>query len=152
MARYDDEDYNEISTGEWIVSLILSYIPLIGLIMLLVWAFGGGTSPTKANWAKAQLIIVVATFGLAIALYLTILASLAQYGSMPHQAHDKRFAETVQTISFSANHPFPPQAKERLAKTFKSSLHLGKSKCRLLYSFQFNIQLAPFAIHYTCCI
>ena len=53
MARYDDEDYNEISTGEWIVSLILSYIPLIGLIMLLVWAFGGGTSPTKANWAKA---------------------------------------------------------------------------------------------------
>ena len=82
MARYDDEDRNEISTGEWIVSLILSYIPLIGLIMLLVWAFGGSTSP---NWAKAQLIIVVATFGLAIALYLTILASLAQqYGSMPH--------------------------------------------------------------------
>ena len=82
---YDDEDYNEISTGEWIVSLILSYIPLIGLIMLLVWAFGGGTSPTKANWAKAQLFIVVAIFGLAIAFYLTILASLAQqYGSMPH--------------------------------------------------------------------
>ena len=85
MARYDDEDYNEISTGEWIVSLILSYIPLIGLIMLLVWAFGGGTSPTKANWAKAQLIIVVAIFGLSIAFYLTIFASLAQqYGSMPH--------------------------------------------------------------------
>ena len=85
MARYDDEDYNEISTGEWIVSLILSYIPLIGLIMLLVWAFGGSTSPTKANWAKAQLIIVVAIFGLSIVFYLTILASLAQqYGSMPH--------------------------------------------------------------------
>lgn len=85
MARYDDEDYNEISTGEWIVSLILSYIPLIGLIMLLVWAFGGGTSPTKANWAKAQLIIVVAIFGLFIAFYLGIFASLAQqYGSMPH--------------------------------------------------------------------
>ena len=85
MARYDDEDYNEISTGEWIVSLILSYIPLIGLIMLLVWAFGGSTSPTKANWAKAQLIIAAAIFGLFIAFYLTILASLAQqYGSMPH--------------------------------------------------------------------
>lgn len=85
MARYDDEDRNEISTGEWIVSLILSYIPLIGLIMLLVWAFGGSTSPTKANWAKAQLIIVVAIFGLFIAFYLGIFASLAQqYGSMPH--------------------------------------------------------------------
>ena len=85
MARYDDEDRNEISTGEWIVSLILSYIPLIGLIMLLVWAFGGGTSPTKANWAKAQLIIAAAIFGLFIVFYLTIFASLAQqYGSMPH--------------------------------------------------------------------
>ena len=85
MARYDDEDYNEISTGEWIVSLILCYIPLIGLIMLLVWAFGGGTSPTKANWAKAQLIIAAAIFGLFIVFYLTIFASLAQqYGSMPH--------------------------------------------------------------------
>ena len=85
MARYDDEDYNEISTGEWIVSLILCYIPLIGLIMLLVWAFGGSTSPTKANWAKAQLIIAAAIFGLFIVFYLTILASLAQqYGSMPH--------------------------------------------------------------------
>ena len=85
MARYDDEDYNEISTGEWIVSLILSYIPLIGLIMLLVWAFGGSTSPTKANWAKAQLIIAAAIFGLFIVFYLTIFASLAQqYGSMPH--------------------------------------------------------------------
>ena len=80
MAHYDEEDRDEISTGEWIASTILAHLPLIGIIILLVWAFGGGTSPTKANWAKAQLIIVVAIFGL-----FTILASLTQqYGSMPH--------------------------------------------------------------------
>ena len=85
MAHYDEEDRDEISTGEWIASTILAHLPLIGIIILLVWAFGGGTSPTKANWAKAQLFIVVAIFGLFIAFYLTILASLAQqYGSMPH--------------------------------------------------------------------
>ena len=85
MAHYDEENRDEISTGEWVASIILSYIPLIGIIMLLIWAFGGRTSPTKANWAKAQLFIVVAIFGLAIAFYLTILASLAQqYGTMPH--------------------------------------------------------------------
>ena len=39
-----------------------------------------------------------------------------------------------------------------IGKTFKSSLHLGKLKCRLLYSFQLNIQLDAFAIHYTGCI
>ena len=85
MAHYDEEDRDEISTGEWIASTILAHLPLIGIIILLVWAFGGGTSPTKANWAKAQLIIVVAIFGLFIAFYLGIFASLAQqYGSMPH--------------------------------------------------------------------
>ena len=76
MARYDDEDYNEISTGEWIVSLILSYIPLIGLIMLLVWAFGGGTSPTKANWAKAQLILAVSLLVLAAVFFPDLFAIL----------------------------------------------------------------------------
>ena len=85
MAHYDEEDRDEISTGEWIASTILAHLPLIGIVILLVWAFGGGTSPTKANWAKAQLFIVVAIFGLFIVFYLTILASLAQqYGSMPH--------------------------------------------------------------------
>ena len=85
MAHYDEEDRDEISTGEWIVSTILAHLPLIGIIILLFWAFGGGTSPTKANWAKAQLIIAAAIFGLFIAFYLTIFASLAQqYGSMPH--------------------------------------------------------------------
>ena len=67
MAHYDEEDRDEISTGEWIASTILAHLPLIGIVILLVWAFGGGTSPTKANWAKAQLIIVVAIFGLFIA-------------------------------------------------------------------------------------
>ena len=80
IARYDDEDYNEINTGEWIVSLILSYIPLIGTIMLLIWAFGGRTSPTKANWAKAQLkaklITQIIIFCLLIALLLIIWSAL----------------------------------------------------------------------------
>ena len=76
MARYNDEDYNEISTGEWIVSLILSYIPLIGIIILLFWAFGGGTSPTKANWAKAQLILAVSLLVLAAVFFPDLFAIL----------------------------------------------------------------------------
>ena len=55
MAHYDEEDHDEISTGEWIASTILAHLPLIGIIILLFWAFGGDTSPTKANWAKRSL-------------------------------------------------------------------------------------------------
>ena len=79
MAHYDEEDHDEISTGEWIASIILSYIPLIGIIMLLIWAFGGRTSPTKANWAKTRLIttiIIFIIFCLLIALLLIIWSAL----------------------------------------------------------------------------
>jgi len=47
-----------ISLGEWLITLIITAIPLVGFIMLFVWAFGGNTNPTKANFAKASLIIV----------------------------------------------------------------------------------------------
>ena len=45
-----------MSVGDWIVTMIISFIPLVGIIMLLVWAFGSNTPPSKANWAKALLI------------------------------------------------------------------------------------------------
>ena len=76
MAHYDEEDRDEISTGEWVASIILSYIPLIGTIMLLIWAFGGRTSPTKANWAKAQLILAVSLLVLAAVFFPDLFAIL----------------------------------------------------------------------------
>ena len=48
--------YSPISIGNWIISLILTMIPIVNIIMLFVWAFSNGTNPTKANWAKAALI------------------------------------------------------------------------------------------------
>jgi hypothetical protein len=52
---------------DWIVTFILMIIPIINFVMLFVWAFGGGVSESKANWAKAKLImwligIIVAFF------------------------------------------------------------------------------------------
>lgn len=48
-----------ITLGEWVITLLITAIPLVGFIMLFVWAFGSGTNPTKANFAKASLIFVV---------------------------------------------------------------------------------------------
>jgi hypothetical protein len=47
---------NEVSIGEWMITMLITALPLIGLIMLFVWAFGGGTNPSKKNWAIATLI------------------------------------------------------------------------------------------------
>jgi len=45
-----------ISVKDWIITILITAIPLVGLIMLFVWGFGSDTHPSKANWAKATLI------------------------------------------------------------------------------------------------
>jgi len=60
----------EVSVGNWIVSILLCAIPCVNLIMLFVWAFGGGAPKSKSNWAKAQLIF------LAISVVLSLLVSI----------------------------------------------------------------------------
>ena len=54
------------SVGQWMLTIFIAAIPLVGLIMLFVWAFGSSTHPEKANWAKAMLIWVVIFIALSI--------------------------------------------------------------------------------------
>ncbi len=57
-----------ITVGQWFVTIFIGNIPIIGWIMLLVWAFGSGTHPSKAAWAKALLIwlLIGAIVGFAL--------------------------------------------------------------------------------------
>ncbi|MDM5277974.1 hypothetical protein QUF95_11305 [Paenibacillus silvae] len=62
-----------VSFGSWMLTLFLMMIPLVNLIMLFVWAFGG-SNPSKANFAKASLmwaLIGIVFYILLIALGLT---------------------------------------------------------------------------------
>jgi hypothetical protein len=46
-----------IGLGDWIISVLVTKIPLIGFIMLIVWALDKNIDPNKSNWAKAELIV-----------------------------------------------------------------------------------------------
>ncbi len=59
---------NEVSFGEWFLTIFLTAIPLVGIVLLFVWAFGSTTNPSKANWAKASL----AWAAIGIVIYLII--------------------------------------------------------------------------------
>ena len=59
-----------VSTKDWLITLIITAIPVVGFIMLFVWAFGSGTNLNKANWAKAGLLLY------AIIIALTIILSV----------------------------------------------------------------------------
>jgi len=61
---------SEISIGDWMVTLLIAFIPLVGFIMLFVWGFGSGTHPSKANWAKATLIWFAIIIGIYILFFL----------------------------------------------------------------------------------
>ncbi|MCL2503413.1 MAG: hypothetical protein FWE94_02220 [Coriobacteriia bacterium] len=48
-----------LSVGSYIGIFILSAIPLVGLIVLLVWAFSSSTNLNRKNYARATLILSV---------------------------------------------------------------------------------------------
>lgn len=60
------------SVGSWMLALMLTALPVIGIIYVLVLAFGGSASTSRCNWARAMLlwqlialiIVVIAFFAL----------------------------------------------------------------------------------------
>jgi len=64
-----------MSVKDWIITLLITYIPLVGLIMLLVWAFDSSTHPNKKNFAKASLIWMLIGIVLAI-IFFALFASM----------------------------------------------------------------------------
>ena len=67
--------YQPMTIGDWVVTLIVSYLPLVGFIMLFVWAFGDGTHPSKKTWAQATLIMFVVMIILFI-IFFAVFASI----------------------------------------------------------------------------
>jgi hypothetical protein len=45
------QDTTPMSMKDWFITLLISYIPLVGLIMLIIWAFDSNTNVNKKNWA-----------------------------------------------------------------------------------------------------
>ena len=73
--------YTPMSIGDWIITSLILAIPIVGFVMLFVWGFGSNTHPSKANWAKASLIvmgigfvIIVVFFGSIFGVFINLLS------------------------------------------------------------------------------
>ncbi len=64
----ENQNSQIVTLGDWIVTYLIMSIPLVGFIMLFVWAFGSNTPASKANWAKAALILML----ISIIIYIVI--------------------------------------------------------------------------------
>lgn len=48
-----------IGVGEWLVTMILLNIPILGIILALIWGFSSNVNKSKQNFAKAYLILLI---------------------------------------------------------------------------------------------
>lgn len=70
-----------MSTKDWLITLIIASIPIVNIIMFFVWAFGDGSNQTKANWAKATLLLMAILIGLYIVLVVIVFGVIMGTGS-----------------------------------------------------------------------
>ncbi len=74
-------DNSVVSVKDWFLTLLVASLPLIGIIMLFVWAFGSGTNINKSNLAKAALLWYAVLIGLWI-LFIFVFGGLAAISNM----------------------------------------------------------------------
>jgi hypothetical protein len=66
-----DVHYDEhVSIGGWIGRWFLMCIPIVNIIMLFVWAFGGSRKYSLKTWARARLLLALIVI---IALLITVI-------------------------------------------------------------------------------
>ncbi len=83
----NDSDSNYISVGSWMWMMFVTAIPVVGLIMILVWAFAGHNESRK-NYYRA----ILAWFMILVVLVILLIliggapAILKQIQSVTHKA------------------------------------------------------------------
>ncbi|MGH8235037.1 MAG: hypothetical protein ACREPU_12725 [Rhodanobacteraceae bacterium] len=79
-ARVGTQETAPVSLGDWILTLIVLAIPIVGLVMLFVWGFGSGTHPSKQNFCRASLILYL--IGIVIFVLFMMTFGFAAFSMM----------------------------------------------------------------------
>lgn len=71
MINLNKEDRNYISVGSWMGIMFVTAIPVVGLLMVLIWAFTGENESRK-NYFRAILSWVLILVGLCVVAALVV--------------------------------------------------------------------------------
>lgn len=66
------ERTENMTVGQWVLTIFLSSLGMIGLVLLFVWAFSNDTPQPKKNYARAMLVWEAIAVGLVILFYVGI--------------------------------------------------------------------------------
>ena len=74
-------DLSPLSTGEWLLTLIVGITPCAGLILYIIWAFGNSGNLNRRNYCRASLILQVISYVLVIFFILiVVVGGISYYG------------------------------------------------------------------------
>ena len=82
MTQVQGYDQKPMSVGDWLITVIILALPLIGLIMLFVWGFGSSGNINRRNYCRATLILALIIFALTL-IFLFVFGGMAAL--MSHQ-------------------------------------------------------------------
>ena len=71
----ENNQYKPMTVGNWIVTYLLMAIPIVGFILVLVWAFSGTNQPSKKSWAQATLIMMLIS-SVFVLLFMGFIANM----------------------------------------------------------------------------
>jgi heme/copper-type cytochrome/quinol oxidase subunit 2 len=67
--QYQEYLRQPLTVGEWFITMLVTAIPVVGFVMLFVWAFSANTNVNRANWAKASLLWMVVGIFIVLAIF-----------------------------------------------------------------------------------
>lgn len=79
-AQFAAGESSPVSLGDWILTLIILAIPIVGLVMLFVWGFSSGTHPSKQNYCRA--VLIFALIGFVLVFLFAIMGGFAAMFAM----------------------------------------------------------------------
>ncbi len=66
-----------LTVGDWLITLFVLSIPLVGFVFLLYWALSSSSNINRKNFCLAYLVVAVIIIALVVALmFLGVLAGL----------------------------------------------------------------------------
>ncbi|MFN0728039.1 hypothetical protein [Polaribacter gochangensis] len=72
----EQQSATTMSYKEWALTIFLASLPIVGFILVLIWAFDSNTRINKKNWAKGTLLLMVIYFIIAM-LFLFMFGGVA---------------------------------------------------------------------------
>ena len=68
-------DTSPLSMGEWILTLLVSVVPCVGLIFYFIWAFDRNGNINRRNYCRASLIMTLVGFVICIIFFAVIMVA-----------------------------------------------------------------------------